>query len=206
MACIQYPCTRCPFPAVLRSTLEEVKACIEQLHNMQDLVRRLSRSSEGTFMGLVELCTVFTLLNSLNLTFLSPSIECVQQSFDRICNSGQSNPGRYCHAKLAEWWQWYEPYYAFPIQVFHDPTNHPPFCIDLSLLSNSFMFLCPGEAEGEKCHCSAQHSLSCSIQRIPQERRLLGLLERERVRDLLPGKCVRGGHSPAHLQLSGGCR
>jgi len=24
---------------------------------------------------------------------------------------------RYCHAKLLEWWQWYEPYYAFPIQV-----------------------------------------------------------------------------------------
>jgi len=24
---------------------------------------------------------------------------------------------RYCHSKLAEWWQWYEPYYAFPIQV-----------------------------------------------------------------------------------------
>merc|ERR1712013_749307 len=24
---------------------------------------------------------------------------------------------RYCHVKLAEWWQWYEPYYAFPIQV-----------------------------------------------------------------------------------------
>jgi len=24
---------------------------------------------------------------------------------------------RYCHTKLAEWWQWYEPYYAFPIQV-----------------------------------------------------------------------------------------
>ena len=119
-----YPCIRCPFPAALRSTLEEVKACIEQLHNMQDLVRRLSRSFEGTYMGLVELCTVFTLLSSLNLTFLSPSIECVQQSFDRICNSGQSNPGRYCHAKLAEWWQWYEPYYAFPIQVFHDSTNH----------------------------------------------------------------------------------
>ena len=138
--------------------------------------------------------------------YIYGTMECVQQSFDRICNSGQSNPGRYCHAKLAEWWQWYEPYYAFPIQVFHDSTNHPSFCIDLSLLSNSFMFLCPGEAEGEKCHCSAQHSLSCSIQRIPQERRLLGLLERERVRDLLPGERVRGPHPPAHLQPCGGRR
>jgi hypothetical protein len=24
---------------------------------------------------------------------------------------------RYCHAKLLEWWQWYEPYYVFPLQV-----------------------------------------------------------------------------------------
>ena len=29
---------------------------------------------------------------------------------------------RYCHVKLAEWWQWYEPYYAFPIQVFQYPS------------------------------------------------------------------------------------
>lgn len=24
---------------------------------------------------------------------------------------------RYCHSKLIEWWQWYQPYYTFPIQV-----------------------------------------------------------------------------------------
>jgi len=24
---------------------------------------------------------------------------------------------RYCHNKLLEWWQWYEPYYTFPLQV-----------------------------------------------------------------------------------------
>ena len=24
---------------------------------------------------------------------------------------------RYCHAKMAEWWQWYQPYYSFPLQV-----------------------------------------------------------------------------------------
>ena len=51
----------------------------------------------------------------------------------RVCQFNVSNemlmnmmqlPGRYCHTKLAEWWQWYEPYYAFPIQVFHCPTNH----------------------------------------------------------------------------------
>jgi len=24
---------------------------------------------------------------------------------------------RYCHSKLLEWWQWYEPYYTFPLQV-----------------------------------------------------------------------------------------
>ena len=24
---------------------------------------------------------------------------------------------RYCHGKLAEWWQWYQPYYTFPLQV-----------------------------------------------------------------------------------------
>ena len=24
---------------------------------------------------------------------------------------------RYCHAKMGEWWQWYQPYYKFPLQV-----------------------------------------------------------------------------------------
>lgn len=24
---------------------------------------------------------------------------------------------RYCHTMLLKWWQWYEPYYAFPLQV-----------------------------------------------------------------------------------------
>ena len=43
-------CIRCHFPAVLRSTLEEGRVCTEQLLNMQGLVRRLSRSFEGTLM------------------------------------------------------------------------------------------------------------------------------------------------------------
>ena len=34
---------------------------------------------------------------------------------------------RYCHVKLAEWWQWYEPYYAFPIQVFQFPSYSKVF-------------------------------------------------------------------------------
>ena len=32
---------------------------------------------------------------------------------------------RYCHAKLEEWWEWYQPYYTFPLQVkvrIHDQT------------------------------------------------------------------------------------
>merc|ERR1719186_1748706 len=24
---------------------------------------------------------------------------------------------KYCHSKLVEWWQWYQPYYTFPLQV-----------------------------------------------------------------------------------------
>merc|ERR1712098_659684 len=24
---------------------------------------------------------------------------------------------RYCHSKMMEWWQWYQPYYTFPLQV-----------------------------------------------------------------------------------------
>jgi len=24
---------------------------------------------------------------------------------------------KYCHVKLLEWWQWYQPYYTFPLQV-----------------------------------------------------------------------------------------
>lgn len=24
---------------------------------------------------------------------------------------------RYCHGKMLEWWQWYQPYYTFPCQV-----------------------------------------------------------------------------------------
>merc|ERR1712025_1039756 len=24
---------------------------------------------------------------------------------------------KYCHVKLLEWWQWYQPYYNFPIQI-----------------------------------------------------------------------------------------
>lgn len=24
---------------------------------------------------------------------------------------------KYCHSKMAEWWQWYQPYYTFPLQV-----------------------------------------------------------------------------------------
>ena len=24
---------------------------------------------------------------------------------------------KYCHGKLGEWWQWYQPYYSFPLQV-----------------------------------------------------------------------------------------
>ena len=26
---------------------------------------------------------------------------------------------KYCHSKMAEWWQWYQPYYTFPLQVRH---------------------------------------------------------------------------------------
>ena len=46
-----------------------------------------------------------------------------------------SNPARYCHAKLLEWWQWYEPYYAFPIQVSHC-SNSP-----LHLIVNFCLFI-----------------------------------------------------------------
>ena len=55
-----HPCIRCRFPAVLRSTLEEGKVCIEQLLNMRGLVRRLSRSFEGTFMRQAVLYTEWT--------------------------------------------------------------------------------------------------------------------------------------------------
>jgi len=36
------------------------------------------------------------------------------------CSLGQEGWAelrRYCHTKLAEWWQWYQPYYTFPLQL-----------------------------------------------------------------------------------------
>ena len=30
---------------------------------------------------------------------------------------------RYCHIKMIEWWQWYQPYYTFPLQVMSSPSQ-----------------------------------------------------------------------------------
>ena len=57
-----------------------------------------------------------------------------------------------------------------------------------------------GEAQDEECHCPAQHPHPRRFLGVLEERRLFALLERERVRDLLPGQCAGGG-SP-----SGGMR
>ena len=57
-----------------------------------------------------------------------------------------------------------------------------------------------GEAQDEKCHCPAQHPHPRRLLGVLEERRLFALLERERVRDLLPGQCAGRG-SP-----SGGMR
>ena len=50
-----------------------------------------------------------------------------------------------------------------------------------------------GEAQDEKCHCPAQHPHPRRLLGVLEERRLFALLERERVRDLLPGQCAGGG-------------
>ena len=57
-----------------------------------------------------------------------------------------------------------------------------------------------GEAQDEECHCPAQHPHPRRFLGVLEERRLFALLERERVRDLLPGQCAGGGSS------SGGMR
>jgi len=41
------------------------------------------------------------------------------QAAAQHCSVGESWSGlrKYCHLKMSEWWQWYQPYYTFPIQV-----------------------------------------------------------------------------------------
>ena len=56
---------------------------------------------------------------------------------------------RYCHDKMAEWWQWYQPYYTFPLQVtftslhtldlFLVPRISRPWSLSQSHLSASAM-------------------------------------------------------------------